>query len=166
MQEKQWTVFARPQLPSQVLRWVLQLCFTAHETDHNWLAGSGNAALMYSVFGGAVKDLRVWLGEERIPDGWEPKNREYAGHSIAVSHLTPSNWITWLSYPCSRSKLRIPPYELSSVLRPITNNIYRILVYFVCILYLDTFLLIKTRCDTWLAIHCESVTSLGSYSWE
>ncbi|KAF7176103.1 hypothetical protein CNMCM7691_001579 [Aspergillus felis] len=44
--------------------------------------GSGNNALMYSVFGGDVKDLRVWLAEERFPDQWEPRNREARGHTI------------------------------------------------------------------------------------
>jgi hypothetical protein len=44
--------------------------------------GSGNGALMYSVFGGNVEDLRCWLSEERLPDGWEPKNREFYGHTI------------------------------------------------------------------------------------
>jgi hypothetical protein len=51
------------------------------------MAGSGNGALMYSIFGGNVKDLRVWLAEERLLDGWEPKNREALGHTIAVSPL-------------------------------------------------------------------------------
>ena len=46
--------------------------------------GSGNAALMYSIFGGNVKDLRVWLAEEQFPQGWEPKTRESLGHTIAV----------------------------------------------------------------------------------
>ncbi|KAF7116919.1 hypothetical protein CNMCM5793_005549 [Aspergillus hiratsukae] len=39
---------------------------------------SGNGALMY----GDVKDLRVWLSEERFPDGWEPRNRGALGHTI------------------------------------------------------------------------------------
>jgi hypothetical protein len=46
---------------------------------------------MYSIFGGDVKDLRVWLVEERFPDGWEPRNREAFGHTIAVcSQFFPS----------------------------------------------------------------------------
>jgi hypothetical protein len=49
--------------------------------------GSGNSALIYSVFGGDVQDLQVWLKEERLPDGWEPKNREALGHTIAVRSL-------------------------------------------------------------------------------
>jgi hypothetical protein len=47
--------------------------------------GSGNCALMYSIFGGDVRDLRIWLIEERFPDHWEPKNREAFGHTILVS---------------------------------------------------------------------------------
>jgi hypothetical protein len=42
---------------------------------------------MYSIFGGDVKDLRVWLAEGRFSDGWEPKNREALGHTIAVCFL-------------------------------------------------------------------------------
>lgn len=56
-------------------------------TDAYFSLGSGNGALMYSIFGGNVKDLRIWLAEGRFPDGWEPKNREALGHSIAVSSL-------------------------------------------------------------------------------
>ncbi|OJJ39957.1 hypothetical protein ASPWEDRAFT_169781 [Aspergillus wentii DTO 134E9] len=50
--------------------------------------GSGNNALIYSIFGGNVKDLKIWLGEERFPDGWEPKNRETLGHTIIQAQIT------------------------------------------------------------------------------
>lgn len=40
---------------------------------------------MYSIFGGDIEALRAWLVDERFPDGWEPKNREALGHTIAVS---------------------------------------------------------------------------------
>lgn len=63
-----------------------ELC-VAVLTDAYFSLGSGNGALMYSIFGGNVKDLRIWLAEGRFPDGWEPKNREALGHSIAVSSL-------------------------------------------------------------------------------
>jgi hypothetical protein len=43
---------------------------------------------MYSIFGGDVEDMRVWLAEERLPDGWEPKNREAFGHTITVRFST------------------------------------------------------------------------------
>lgn len=39
---------------------------------------------MYSIFGGDIEALRAWLVDERFPDGWEPKNREALGHTIAV----------------------------------------------------------------------------------
>ena len=39
---------------------------------------------MYSIFGGDIEALRVWLLDERFMDGWEPKNREALGHTIAV----------------------------------------------------------------------------------
>ncbi|KAL5333993.1 Cloroperoxidase [Aspergillus crustosus] len=50
--------------------------------------GSGNGALIYSIFGGDVKDLRVWLSEERFPPGWEPKNREALGYTVVQSQST------------------------------------------------------------------------------
>jgi hypothetical protein len=50
--------------------------------------GSGNGALMYSIFGGNVENLRTWLAEGRFPDGWEPSNREALGHSIAQAQIT------------------------------------------------------------------------------
>jgi len=50
--------------------------------------GSGNAAFMYSLFGGDVKDLRVWLTEERFPDKWEPKVRWSYGHTIVFAQKT------------------------------------------------------------------------------
>ncbi|KAI9767716.1 MAG: hypothetical protein M1839_004351 [Geoglossum umbratile] len=50
--------------------------------------GSGNCALMYSLFGGNVNDLRVWLAEERFPNGWEPRNREAFGHTITQAQIT------------------------------------------------------------------------------
>ncbi|KAH6983925.1 Chloroperoxidase [Ilyonectria destructans] len=50
--------------------------------------GSGNGALMYSIFGGDVKNLRVWLAEGRFLDGWEPKTREALGHTIAQAQIT------------------------------------------------------------------------------
>ncbi|KAJ6103508.1 hypothetical protein N7486_005935 [Penicillium sp. IBT 16267x] len=49
---------------------------------HKYL-GSGSCALIYSIFGGDVEDLRIWLNEERFPDGWEPRNREAHGLTIA-----------------------------------------------------------------------------------
>lgn len=45
---------------------------------------------MYSIFGGNVEDLRIWLADGRFPDGWEPKNREALGHSITVSFVDSS----------------------------------------------------------------------------
>ncbi|KAL4777970.1 Cloroperoxidase [Aspergillus varians] len=50
--------------------------------------GSGNGTIIYSIFGGDVNDLRVWLSEERFPDQWEPKNREAFGYTIVQSQTT------------------------------------------------------------------------------
>ncbi|CEL00402.1 hypothetical protein ASPCAL00005 [Aspergillus calidoustus] len=59
----------------------------AHSFRHKYF-GSGNGALISAVFGGDVKDLRVWLGEERFPAGWEPKNREALGYTIVQSQAS------------------------------------------------------------------------------
>ena len=53
--------------------------------EGNTFIGSGNAAFMYSLFGGNVEDLRVWLAEERMPPKWEPKVRWSYGNTIVVS---------------------------------------------------------------------------------
>ena len=34
---------------------------------------------MLTIFGGRVKDLRPFLTEERLPDGWEPRIRHRMG---------------------------------------------------------------------------------------
>ncbi|GAA89064.1 hypothetical protein AKAW_07178 [Aspergillus luchuensis IFO 4308] len=52
------------------------------------MIGSGTSALMYSIFGGDIEALRAWLVDERFPDGWEPKNREALGHTIAQALTT------------------------------------------------------------------------------
>lgn len=51
------------------------------------LIGSGGSELIYSIFGGDVEDLRIWLNEERLPDGWEPKNREAYGLTVTVRSI-------------------------------------------------------------------------------
>ncbi|GKZ34162.1 hypothetical protein AbraIFM66950_004346 [Aspergillus brasiliensis] len=52
------------------------------------MIGSGTSALMYSIFGGNIEALRVWLVDERFMDGWEPRNREALGHTIAQALAT------------------------------------------------------------------------------
>ncbi|KAG8944784.1 hypothetical protein FRC04_001522 [Tulasnella sp. 424] len=49
--------------------------------------GSGNAAMLYSLFDGDAEDLDVFLHEERFPDGWEPKVRWYGGHTIIFAQI-------------------------------------------------------------------------------
>ncbi|KAH7322372.1 hypothetical protein B0I35DRAFT_406876 [Stachybotrys elegans] len=46
---------------------------------------SANGGLMCSILGDNSKDVRVWLTEERFPDGWEPRNRESLRPSIVVN---------------------------------------------------------------------------------
>lgn len=43
---------------------------------------------MLVAFGGRVKDLEMWLLEERFPDGWETKIRERLGITFAQFNLT------------------------------------------------------------------------------
>ncbi|CAI7651127.1 hypothetical protein N7533_002010 [Penicillium manginii] len=49
--------------------------------------GSGGGELIYSIFGGNVDDLRVFLTEERFPEGWEPRTREAFGHTVTKAQL-------------------------------------------------------------------------------
>jgi len=46
------------------------------------LFSPANAGSLNLVFGGRVKDLEVFLTEERIPDGWESRIRESSGLTI------------------------------------------------------------------------------------
>ncbi|KIO33537.1 hypothetical protein M407DRAFT_231607 [Tulasnella calospora MUT 4182] len=50
--------------------------------------GSGNCALLYSIFDGDAEDLKVFLEEERFPHGWEPKVRSAHGHPILFAQIT------------------------------------------------------------------------------
>ncbi|KAI0717887.1 Cloroperoxidase [Cerioporus squamosus] len=50
--------------------------------------GSTNAAFILKVFGGIVEDLRAFLLEERLPDGWEPRVRHRAGLTMIEINLT------------------------------------------------------------------------------
>ncbi|KAG9027067.1 hypothetical protein FRB95_008168 [Tulasnella sp. JGI-2019a] len=49
--------------------------------------GDGNAAFMWTTFGGKVDDLNIWLKEERFPDGWEPYCRYSYGHPMLPGEL-------------------------------------------------------------------------------
>ncbi|KAJ3984005.1 putative chloroperoxidase [Lentinula detonsa] len=50
--------------------------------------GSSNSATLLRIFGGRVSDLRPFLIEERIPNGWEPSVRSRIGLTMAVFNLT------------------------------------------------------------------------------
>ncbi|KAJ8475444.1 heme-thiolate peroxidase [Trametes cubensis] len=43
------------------------------------LFGSANGTMLLTIFGGRVDDLRSFLGEERLPDGWESRIRHRMG---------------------------------------------------------------------------------------
>jgi len=44
----------------------------------------GNCAAMQTVFAGKVDDLRPFLLEEKLRDGWQPVNKTYFGQTLAV----------------------------------------------------------------------------------
>jgi hypothetical protein len=44
----------------------------------------GNCAAMQTVFGGKVDDLRPFLLEEKLRDGWQPVNTSHFGQTLAV----------------------------------------------------------------------------------
>ncbi|TDL27806.1 chloroperoxidase-like protein [Rickenella mellea] len=50
--------------------------------------GSSNSATLLAHFGGIPSDLRVFLKEERLPDGWESKVRKPAGLTISTFNST------------------------------------------------------------------------------
>ncbi|KAI9056391.1 Cloroperoxidase [Trametes sanguinea] len=50
--------------------------------------GSSNGSTMLTIFGGSVKDLRPILGEERLPDGWEPRIRHRMGLTMLEFNCT------------------------------------------------------------------------------
>ncbi|KAI0372443.1 chloroperoxidase-like protein [Pilatotrama ljubarskyi] len=52
------------------------------------LFGSWNCSTLLVLFGGNIDDLRVVLGEERLPDGWEPRFRRRMGLTILEFNFT------------------------------------------------------------------------------
>lgn len=46
---------------------------------------------MLTIFGGRVKDLRPFLLEERIPDGWQSRVRHMMGLTMAEFNKTVLN---------------------------------------------------------------------------
>ncbi|KAI6126785.1 Chloroperoxidase [Pisolithus sp. B1] len=58
------------------------------------LFGSTNTATLLTAFGGRVDDLRVFLLEERLPQGWEPRIRSPYGLTIFKFNQTiiPLEW--------------------------------------------------------------------------
>ncbi|KII91677.1 hypothetical protein PLICRDRAFT_105120 [Plicaturopsis crispa FD-325 SS-3] len=50
--------------------------------------GSSNSSTMLTIFGGRISDLRPWLTEERLPEGWEPRVRRRYGLTMGTFNLT------------------------------------------------------------------------------
>ena len=47
-----------------------------------------SASTMLTIFGGRMDDLRPFLTEERLPDGWESRIRHRMGLSMLEFNLT------------------------------------------------------------------------------
>ena len=52
------------------------------------LVGMHSASTLLTIFGGRISDLRPFLLEERIPDGWESRIRSRFGLTFLVFNLT------------------------------------------------------------------------------
>ncbi|EJF56466.1 chloroperoxidase-like protein [Dichomitus squalens LYAD-421 SS1] len=50
--------------------------------------GASNASTLLTIFGGRIEDLRPFLREERLPDGWEPRVRHRMGLTMLEFNLT------------------------------------------------------------------------------
>ncbi|KAI0052269.1 Cloroperoxidase [Auriscalpium vulgare] len=50
--------------------------------------GSSNSSTMLTLFGGRIADLHVFLTEERLPAGWEPRVRDRMGLTIGAFNRT------------------------------------------------------------------------------
>ena len=46
-----------------------------------------SAAFVLKVFGGVVEDLHAFLGEERLPEGWEPRTRHRMGLTMSEINM-------------------------------------------------------------------------------
>ena len=47
-----------------------------------------SSSTMLTLFGGRIEDLRTFLVEERLPEGWEPKIRTPYGLTIGAFNKT------------------------------------------------------------------------------
>ncbi|KIL66075.1 hypothetical protein M378DRAFT_178007 [Amanita muscaria Koide BX008] len=52
------------------------------DLNHRMFSSSNNCTLL-TLFGGRRDDIKVFLAEERLPDGWEPRLRKVNGLTIA-----------------------------------------------------------------------------------
>ncbi|KZT08139.1 chloroperoxidase-like protein [Laetiporus sulphureus 93-53] len=50
--------------------------------------GSSNSSTFVTTFGGKVQDLKVWLLEDRIPDGWQSRVRHSGGFTLTEFQST------------------------------------------------------------------------------
>jgi len=69
--------------------------------------GSSNASTLLLILGGRIKDIEIFLTEERIPDGWESRIRAPNGLTI----LTFNNTVKQVENGIDESKFAPAPTE-------------------------------------------------------
>jgi len=75
---------------------------------------ANNSGIMYDVFGGRVDDLRTFLVEERIPQGWQPRYTKRYGYTMMALNYRTLQIALWSEPP----PFVIPPR------RPVSNGLY------------------------------------------
>ncbi|PVG03977.1 Cloroperoxidase [Serendipita vermifera] len=75
---------------------------------------ANNSAIMYDTFAGRVDDLKVWLTEERFPQGWQPRYNKRYGYTLLALNWRTLQIALWAEPP----PFVVPPR------RPVTNGPY------------------------------------------
>ncbi|KAF8523795.1 heme-thiolate peroxidase [Hysterangium stoloniferum] len=56
-------------------------------SSSGWFFGAANCASLLQIFDGLVDDLRTFLKEERVPEGWSTKRRSLAGLTLTEFNI-------------------------------------------------------------------------------
>ena len=72
--------------PPSILR--LGVLCSTYASTLSFLLHVYSSSTLLTIFGGRIDDLRPFLTEERIPDGWEPRIRHRMGLTIAEFNMT------------------------------------------------------------------------------
>jgi hypothetical protein len=57
-------------------------------TFNHRMFSTANTCTFLAIFGGRQKDIGIILTEERIPEGWEPRNRKQYGLTLSAFNIT------------------------------------------------------------------------------